>query len=80
MVRFVLTRIASAIPTLILVSVAVFVMMRFIPGDPATLMLGDLAQPGQVEAMRHQMGLDQPVVVQYLIWIGNVLSGDFGRS
>ncbi|TIX99615.1 MAG: ABC transporter permease, partial [Mesorhizobium sp.] len=46
MVRFVLTRIASAVPTLILVSVAVFVMMRFVPGDPATLMLGDLAQPG----------------------------------
>jgi peptide/nickel transport system permease protein len=80
MVRFVLTRIASAIPTLILVSVAVFVMMRFIPGDPATLMLGDLAQPGQVEAMQHQMGLDQPVVVQYLIWVGNVLTGDFGHS
>ncbi|PAP94924.1 ABC transporter permease [Mesorhizobium wenxiniae] len=80
MVRFVLTRLASAVPTLILVSVAVFVMMRFIPGDPATLMLGELAQPGQVDAMRHQMGLDQPVVVQYLIWAGNVLSGDFGRS
>ncbi|TIY07475.1 MAG: ABC transporter permease, partial [Mesorhizobium sp.] len=80
MVRFVLTRIASAVPTLILVSVAVFVMMRFVPGDPATLMLGDLAQPGQVDAMRHQMGLDQPVAVQYLIWAGNVLSGDFGRS
>ena len=80
MVRFILTRLASAVPTLILVSVAVFVMMRFIPGDPAALMLGDLAKPGQVEAMRRQMGLDQPLVVQYLIWIGNVLTGDFGQS
>ncbi|MFC3321836.1 ABC transporter permease [Mesorhizobium cantuariense] len=80
MVRFILTRLASAVPTLILVSVAVFVMMRFIPGDPAALMLGDLAKPGQVEAMRRQMGLDQPLVMQYLIWIGNVLTGDFGQS
>lgn len=80
MVRFILTRLASAIPTLILVSVAVFVMMRFIPGDPAALMLGDLAKPGQVEAMRRQMGIDQPLVLQYLIWIGNVLTGDFGLS
>lgn len=80
MVRFILTRIASAIPTLILVSIAVFALLRFIPGDPAALMLGDLAQPGQVEAMRWQMGLDQPVVVQYLIWVGNVLTGDFGVS
>lgn len=78
--RFILSRLASAIPTLILVSVMVFVMMRQIPGDPATLMLGDLAQPGQVEAMKKQMGLDQPVAVQYLIWVGDVLTGDFGRS
>ncbi|WP_054312793.1 ABC transporter permease [Mesorhizobium sp. 1M-11] len=80
MTRFILTRIASAIPTLILVSIAVFGLLRFIPGDPAALMLGDLAKPGQVEAMRVQMGLDKPVVAQYLIWIGNVLTGDFGTS
>lgn len=80
MTRFILTRIASAIPTLILVSIAVFGLLRFIPGDPAALMLGDLAKPGQVEAMRIQMGLDKPVVAQYLIWVGNVLTGDFGRS
>ncbi|MBN9217963.1 MAG: ABC transporter permease [Mesorhizobium sp.] len=80
MVRFILTRLASAVPTLILVSVAVFMMMRFIPGDPAALMLGDLAKPAQVEAMRRQMGLDQPLVLQYLMWVGNVLTGDFGQS
>lgn len=80
MVRFILTRIASAVPTLIIVSLTVFVLMRMIPGDPATLMLGDLAQPGQVEAMKRQMGLDQPTAVQYLIWVQNVISGDFGKS
>ena len=80
MVRFFLTRIATSIPTLLIVSATVFLLMRLIPGDPATLMLGDLAQPGQVEAMRLEMGLDQPIVVQFLIWMGNVLTGDFGQS
>lgn len=78
--RFVLIRLASAIPTLLIVSATVFLLMRFIPGDPAMLMLGDLAQPGQVEELRRQMGLDQPLVVQYLIWLGNVVTGDFGHS
>ncbi|MXN46433.1 ABC transporter permease subunit [Shinella kummerowiae] len=80
MVRFVLTRIATAIPTLFLVSIAVFALMRMIPGDPAALMLGDLAQPGQLEALRHEMGLDRPIALQYLYWLGDVLSGDFGQS
>jgi peptide/nickel transport system permease protein len=80
MARFLITRSLSAIPTLLIVSLTIFVLMRMIPGDPATLMLGDLAQPGQVEAMRKKMGLDQPVIVQYFIWLGNVLKGDFGTS
>jgi peptide/nickel transport system permease protein len=78
--RFLITRTLSAIPTLIIVSLTVFVLMRMIPGDPATLMLGDLAQPGQVEALKQRMGLDQPIVLQYFYWIGNVLTGDFGTS
>lgn len=80
MVRFILTRIATAIPTLFLVSIAVFALMRMIPGDPAALMLGDLAQPGQLEALRREMGFDQPIVLQYFYWLGNVLTGDFGQS
>ncbi|MDN2578755.1 ABC transporter permease [Aquibium sp. ELW1220] len=78
--RFILTRILSAIPTLLIVSLTVFSLMRMIPGDPAALMLGDLAQPGQVEALREEMGLDRPVAVQYLLWLGNVVTGDFGLS
>ncbi len=78
--RFVLTRILSAIPTLLIVSLTVFALMRAIPGDPAALMLGDLAQPGQVEAMREEMGLDRPLAVQYLLWLGDVATGDFGLS
>jgi len=78
--RFVLTRILSAIPTLLIVSLTVFALMRMIPGDPAALMLGDLAQPGQVEALRQEMGLDRAIVVQYLLWLGDVVTGDFGLS
>ncbi|WP_119460435.1 ABC transporter permease [Rhodospirillaceae bacterium SYSU D60014] len=80
MLRFVLQRLAMAIPTLLIVAVTVFVLMRLVPGDPASLMLGDLASAGQVEALRKQMGLDQPIPVQFAMWFGNVLSGDFGRS
>jgi peptide/nickel transport system permease protein len=78
--RFILIRLASAIPTLLIVSATVFLLMRLIPGDPAVLMLGDLAQPGQVEELRQRMGLDRPLAVQYLIWLGDVVTGDFGHS
>lgn len=78
--KFILRRTAMAIPTLILVSVVVFAMMRAIPGDPVLIMLGDMARPEQIEAMRRSLGLDQPWPVQYLHWAGNILAGDFGHS
>jgi peptide/nickel transport system permease protein len=78
--KFFLRRIAMAIPTLFLVAVVVFVLMRAVPGDPVLLMLGDMAQPEQIEAMRRSLGLDQPWPVQFLHWAGNILVGDFGHS
>jgi peptide/nickel transport system permease protein len=69
-----------ALPTIAIVSITVFALIRFIPGDPAALMLGDMAQPEQVAAMRAELGLDRPIPQQFLIWSENVLSGDFGRS
>jgi peptide/nickel transport system permease protein len=78
--RFLLGRLASAIPTLLIVTIAVFVMVRLIPGDPAKIMLGDLASPQQLEALRHQMGLDLPLVTQYFIWLSNIATGNFGHS
>ncbi|KAA0909610.1 ABC transporter permease [Aquicoccus porphyridii] len=78
--RFLLSRLLSAIPTVVIVTLMVFVLMRAIPGDPAALMLGDLAEPEQVAAMRAKMGHDQPLPMQYLLWIGDVLRGDFGHS
>jgi peptide/nickel transport system permease protein len=68
------------IPSLLLASILVFSFIHMIPGDPAQMMLGDLATPEQVQELRAAMGLDRPFYVQYFIWLGGVLRGDFGRS
>ncbi|BCB17565.1 ABC transporter permease [Bosea sp. ANAM02] len=80
MFRFALTRIGMAVPTLLIVAVSVFVLIRLIPGDPAQLMLGDLATPASLADLRARLGLDQSLPVQFGIWFGNVLTGDFGQS
>lgn len=80
MLRFALTRLLSTIPTLLLVSIAVFGLIRLIPGDPASLIMGDLADTAALEAARQAMGLDRPVPVQFLIWLGKALTGDLGNS
>ncbi|WCK04712.1 ABC transporter permease [Agrobacterium tumefaciens] len=80
MLKFTLSRLLSAIPTLFIVSVAVFSLIRLIPGDPASLMLGDLADANALAAARKSMGLDQPVPLQFVIWFGNVMRGDLGHS
>ncbi|SIR08065.1 ABC transporter permease [Bosea sp. TND4EK4] len=80
MFRFALTRIGMALPTLLIVAVSVFVLIRLIPGDPAQLMLGDLATPASLADLRARLGLDQSLPAQFGIWIGNVLTGDFGQS
>lgn len=81
MKRYVLRRVALAVPTLFLVSVLVFLMMRLMPGDVATRMVEGHAYAPTLEALRKDLGLDRPVHVQYLEWIGGiVLRADFGRS
>lgn len=80
MLRFILNRLIMALPTVLIVSVTVFALIRFIPGDPAALMLGDMAQPEQIAEMRTELGLDKSMPEQFLIWGQNVLAGDFGRS
>jgi peptide/nickel transport system permease protein len=77
---FALKRLASALPTLLLVSLAVFALVRAVPGDPALLMLGDMATEASVSDLRASMGLDKPLPVQFLIWLGNVVTGDLGNS
>src|SRR5690606_690148 len=80
MLRFVMTRVGMALPTLLIVSVSVFVLIRLIPGDPAQLLLGDLADPAALEDMRRRMGLDQTWLQQFIIWFGHLLQGDLGQS
>lgn len=80
MIRYVALRLLSAIPTLLLVAITVFVLMRVVPGDPAALLAGDIQNLERLEVIRAELGLDQPLPVQFSIWIGNLLRGDFGTS
>ncbi|MDR6454090.1 ABC transporter permease [Variovorax paradoxus] len=80
MLAYLLRRVAMTIPTLLLVAVAVFTLMRLIPGDPVQLMLGEGADPAQLDLMRRQMGLDQPLPAQFLVWLRHALAGDLGVS
>jgi peptide/nickel transport system permease protein len=80
MLGYILRRLLIAIPTLVMVSLIVFFMIRLIPGDPAQVMLGEGADPESLAAMHRELGLDQPVFWQYLHWVGHALQGDLGRS
>lgn len=66
--------------SLVLASVLVFVVVNVLPGDVAAVMLGTSATPEALDALRHQLGLDQPGWLRYLAWIGGLLHGDFGTS
>jgi peptide/nickel transport system permease protein len=78
--RYLLRRLAAFAATLGVVSVLVFVVIRVLPGDPALLIMGTEASPEAAAALRRAMGLDRPIAVQYVEWIGNALRGDLGRS
>jgi peptide/nickel transport system permease protein len=81
--HFILRRLLSLIPTLLLVSVITFGLIYALPGDPAMNMLGGLEEKGtkeDVERLRQAYGLDRPAYVQYALWFSRVLQGDFGRS
>lgn len=80
MFRFAAARIAMAVPTLLIVAVSVFVLIRLIPGDPAQLLLGDLATPASLADLRARLGLDRSLPAQFGIWFGHVLQGDLGTS
>ena len=78
--RYILRRLISAIPVLLGITVIVFAIMSLIPGDPATAILGAYATPENVARINRDLGLDQPAIQRYFIWLGNMLTGDFGRS
>ena len=80
MAGYIAKRLLAAIPVLFGLSVIVFLIMAMIPGDPATAILGSYATPENVASLNEALGLDRPLPQQYLIWLGNILQGDFGRS
>ena len=78
--RYVAQRLAVLVPTLFIVSILIFGLQQLLPGDPAMALAGEEHDPAAVAAIRAKYHLDRPLVVQYGIWIGNVLRGDFGQS
>lgn len=80
MLNYIARRLLSLVPILLIVSLAVFLLMRLAPGDPASAILGMEAAPQDVERLREEMGLNRPLWEQYLHWAGGALRGDLGRS
>jgi peptide/nickel transport system permease protein len=76
--HFLVRRLALTIPVLLAMTIFVFLMIRLVPGNPARTMLGFRATPENVAQVEHELGLDQPLVSQYFVWIGGVLRGDLG--
>lgn len=80
MTGFLVRRLLQMVPVLFFVSVIIFVLINLVPGDAARLFLGEEAPPDALALLRHEMGLDRPLYVQYLRWVGGLLRGDFGHS
>jgi len=80
MVGFLARKLFYLVPVLLAVSLLTFLVASLLPGDLAYVILGDQATPEKVEALRQDLGLDQPIWWRYLGWLGHVLEGDFGRS
>lgn len=82
MLRYFLYRLLAAIPSLLGVSIAVFFMVRLVPGDPVQIMFANQGQPTQeqIDEMRHQLGLDVPIYEQYVHYVSGVVRGDLGQS
>jgi peptide/nickel transport system permease protein len=77
---FILRRLAQTLLVLAIASLIIFVLMRLIPGDPIQIIMGGEYSPQAEAELRRQLGLDRPIFVQYFLWIGNVLRGEFGYS
>lgn len=80
MIRYTIKRLLLAVPTLFVMLTAIFVLVRLVPGDAASVILGDQATEASLRALRAQLGIDQPVYIQYLSFLGDVLTGNLGQS
>jgi peptide/nickel transport system permease protein len=77
---FILRRLLATIPVMLVVAVVVFLLLHLSPGDPAAIIAGDNATDADIERVRATLGLDKPLVTQFLLWLGALLQGDFGTS
>lgn len=80
MSRFLARRLLLTLPVLFFVSLIVFSLISLIPGDPARVLLGEEVSKETLEVLRKQLGLDRPLHIRYLYWLGRIVSGDFGKS
>ena len=80
MIRYILGRVIQAIPVLLIASVAVFFVLRLVPGDPASALAGENASEERVDEIREDLGLNGPIAVQYVHWLRQVVTGDLGTS
>lgn len=78
--RYVLKRLIAMVPVVLGVTFLVFLILQAVPGDPTVLMLATEWTPERAEVLRHELGLDRPLLVQYVTWLGRLLSGDFGNQ
>ena len=80
MIRFLVRRVLLVIPVLFGLLVLTFILVRVVPNDPSAALAGQNATPQQVAEIRAKYGFDQPLIVQFGIYVGQVVQGDFGRS
>ena len=80
MISYMVRRLLMVIPILLGITLVSFTILQLVPGDPAQIILGLEAEPEQLDALRHELGLDKPVIVQYAIFLKNTLKGDLGES
>lgn len=80
MLRYIGKRLFSLLPVLLVVSLLIFLLIHLVPGDPAAAMLGEQATQEQIDALRESLGLNAPLGLQYLRWLGGLFRGDWGRS
>src|SRR5207245_770431 len=80
MVSFILRRLCLTVPVVLIVVTLVFSLIHIVPGDPVAQMLGEGAGTAQIEQMRHDLGLDRPLLTQYRSYITGLLRGDLGKS
>ena len=78
--KYILKRLLSLIPVLFVVSLAIFLLIHLVPGDPAAAILGEQATQDQIDSLRETLGLNEPLVLQYLHWLRNLFHGNWGTS